>query len=118
MDFLNNLKQSIKDSSEKDRMVREKIKEIEFKERMKQAEVIAKARIQAKVDKKIAGFNKTPGDKKKEGGFFNMGKPKEEGTFNFMTGKFDKKEEVKPEPSRKKIKIKRKKVYVMLQKNG
>ena len=87
MGFINNLKKSFAKSAEKDRMVREKIKEVEFQERMKQAEVFAKAKVEAKVKKKLDSIN---GKKKPIGKIFAMSEEeKARGNYNLITGKYE-----------------------------
>jgi hypothetical protein len=87
MGFITNLKESIKKSAEQDRLVRERIKEVEFEERMKQAEVLAKAKVDARVKKKIDAIN---GKRKPLGKIFAVPEgEKDKGNYNFITGKFE-----------------------------
>jgi len=87
MKFIDDIKKSMAKSSEQNKEVRDKIKEIEFEERMKQAEIIARARIKSKADKKIASFNPKVGDKPK---FFSLSKIEDgKGKYNYITGKYE-----------------------------
>lgn len=100
MGFISNIKESFTKSMDQNRQVRDKIKEIEFQERMIQAEVFAKAKVEANVKKKLDRIN---GVRKPMGKIFAVPKGEEDkGNYNFITGKFEDKKVSVPKVTTKK----------------
>ena len=82
--FVKGIINNFKENAKKDKIVRDKIKEAEYQERLKQAEIIGKKKIEIKAQKKIDAMSQ----KKKAFGFGEYEKNKDK-KYNFITGRYE-----------------------------